>query len=132
MPDRLPVGVNLDFVRDYSSEVPFVDLFRTVRPWISQQQGAEWGEGAALIWTNTAGSADWPRVNLRQRCCVVRRGVPNGKFTCLYDGKGRLDFEGNARVIRERPGRMTVLIEPPGECLVHLKPTPTILCGISA
>ena len=46
--NRAKVGVNLMFVRDWSLKMPFSDLFKSSRGWISQTKGAAWGEGPAL------------------------------------------------------------------------------------
>jgi hypothetical protein len=118
------VGVNLDQVVDYSGETPFVDLFKMSRPWIPQQEGRGWGEGPPLQL-----SADGQEV-LRLApgqyattlvCCT--RGVPAGVYTCFYEGRGQLAFEGDVQVLEERPGRIRVAVEPPGEILLHLRET---------
>ena len=33
---------------DWNTELPFVDVFRMSRPWISQKQGARFGEEISL------------------------------------------------------------------------------------
>jgi hypothetical protein len=39
---------NLTVVADYNRAWPFVDAFKTARPWIAQQQDASWGQRPAL------------------------------------------------------------------------------------
>src|SRR4051794_11701890 len=46
--DQAGFGVNVSTPNDWTTEWPFVDLFRTSRAWISQRKGAEWGNGPAL------------------------------------------------------------------------------------
>lgn len=118
------IGANLDQVLDYSAETPFVDLFKTARAWISQQEGEDWGEGPPL---DLSPDGQNP-LSLRDGqfattliCC--RRGIPSGRYTCLYDGRGRIEFEGDAQFLEERPGRIVVAVEAPGEILLHIRQT---------
>ena len=46
---KTAVGINLAPVADWGSELPFVDVFRSSQPWISQRDGANWGKGPALV-----------------------------------------------------------------------------------
>jgi len=48
-PDANPrLGINFAGPADWMTELPFVDVFRTARPWISQKKGAGWGQGPEL------------------------------------------------------------------------------------
>ncbi|MEI8309284.1 MAG: hypothetical protein WCH98_00870 [Verrucomicrobiota bacterium] len=42
------LGMNLSGLSDWSTELFFVDIFKTSRAWISQQQGKNWGGGPSL------------------------------------------------------------------------------------
>ena len=45
-PEAKPrLGINLAGPADWMTELPFVDVFRLSRAWISQKQGAAWGQG---------------------------------------------------------------------------------------
>ena len=44
-PSLARLGVNLAGPADWATELPFVDVFRTARPWISQKERAGWGQG---------------------------------------------------------------------------------------
>src|SRR5688572_1747555 len=44
-----PLGINLAAVADWSTELPFVDVFRTSREWISQSRtSGAWDTGEPL------------------------------------------------------------------------------------
>ncbi len=43
------LGTNLSGPADYNTELPFVDVFRMARPWISQQKGRPW-EGGGMYY----------------------------------------------------------------------------------
>src|SRR5262249_53571079 len=45
---RPRMDINLSEAKDYGTELPFVDVFRLSRPWISQRKGADWGKGPPL------------------------------------------------------------------------------------
>ena len=43
------IGTNLSFVKDWSTEHPFVDIFKTARPWIPNDVDSfEWDSGVAV------------------------------------------------------------------------------------
>ena len=39
------LGINLNGPADWNSELPFADVFRLSRRWISQREGQPWGKG---------------------------------------------------------------------------------------
>ena len=42
------LGMNLSGPADWNTELPFVDVFRLSRAWISQRRGSGWGEAPPL------------------------------------------------------------------------------------
>ena len=47
-PQQSRLGINLAGLADWNTELPFVDVFRLSRHWISQRQGERWGKGPEL------------------------------------------------------------------------------------
>ena len=47
-PPKSRLGMNLAGPCDWTTEYPFVDVFRMSRKWISQKKGADWGKGPEL------------------------------------------------------------------------------------
>ncbi|XHX77927.1 MAG: hypothetical protein RBJ76_26415 [Stenomitos frigidus ULC029] len=45
---RSPLGINLAGVTSYSTERPFVDVFKTAHPWFSNAEGKSWAQGGRL------------------------------------------------------------------------------------
>ena len=107
------LGINLAGPSDYATELPFVDVFRTARPWISQREGAGWGKGPELALDELG----WVK-KLEQGCfaeamlCTISGGhYPGGTYTVLYEGEGKLDFGRNAKAKETKPGRILVEVD---------------------
>lgn len=114
------VGTNLDFVVDWSTELPFVDLMRTSRPWISGTI-EEWEGGPPLALDGHG----WPsRLEPGQ---IVRTLLawditahPSGNYVVLWDGDGDVELlagtvgrlEDAGRIVERAPGRLVVRLNP--------------------
>lgn len=107
------LGINLEGPTDWSHEVPFVDVFRLSRPWISQRQGAEFGRGPKL----SLDDRGWVK-SLEENCfaetplCTIPGGhYPSGTYTVLYDGEGEIGFTNAGKVTPQGFGKLLVEIE---------------------
>ena len=107
------LGMNLAGPADWNTELPFVDVFRLSRKWISQRRGAGWGKGPEL----ELDEHGWVK-RLEANCyaetllCTIEGGhYPSGRYTVLYEGRGRLEFSGAARLVQSRPGRMVIDVD---------------------
>ncbi|MBN8612737.1 MAG: hypothetical protein J0L92_19235 [Deltaproteobacteria bacterium] len=118
----LPHGVatNLDFVVDWSTELPFVDLMRTSRPWISGTIEA-W-EGGPPIALDAHG---WPA---RLEDGQIARTLlawditahASGQYVVLWDGEGDVELragtigplEEAGRIVERSPGRIVFRLNP--------------------
>ena len=121
-PARL--GMNLSGFCDWSTELFFVDIFKTTRAWISQQQGKPWGGGPPLEldehgWVKRLDpdcSADLPfNTNLNGHC-------PLGIYTVLYEGSGKLEFR-QAKVVSDEPGKIQIEVGGDGAFFLSLRET---------
>jgi hypothetical protein len=108
------LGMNLNGPADWNSELPFVDVFRLSRRWISQRQGAGWGKGPKLDRDENG----WIR-RLEPGCfaetplCTISGGrYPQGQYVCLYEGEGKIEFWNVGRVVSEQPGRIAFESKP--------------------
>jgi len=108
------MGMNLAGPADWGTELPFVDVFRFSRPWISQGAGAEWGKGPALDldkhgWVTRLA----PGCRAETFLCTIDGGhYPQGDYTVLYEGEGQIVFAQAASVVSSAPGRMVIHVEP--------------------
>jgi len=107
------LGMNLAGPADWMTELPFVDVFRTSRPWISQRNGAGWGQGPELALDESG----WvkklePGCYAESMLCTISGGhYPAGVYTVLYEGEGKIDFGKNAKIVEAKPGRILVEVD---------------------
>lgn len=117
---RHAIGTNVDFAVDWSTELPFVDLMKSSRGWISGT--VENFDGGPPIALDTHG---WPTQLaegqvLRALMAWDMTRHPRGLYTVMWDGDGELDLnagraghlqEGDR--VRERgERRLVVEIDP--------------------
>ncbi len=112
-PSQSYLGINLSGLADWSTEQPFVNVFRLSRRWISQREGAEWGKGPALQldghgWITRLESdcyADTPM-------CMINDGhYPSGHYVCLYEGEGEIEFWNVEAEVSREPGRVVINVD---------------------
>lgn len=106
------LGMNLNGPADWNTELPFVDVFRFSRQWVSQKRGQPWGKGPALA----LDARGWvtrlePDCFAETLLCTIEGGhYPSGEYTVLYDGEGKLEFN-NASVVSRAPGRIVIKVD---------------------
>jgi PA14 domain len=125
--DLTTIGMNLSGVNDWSTEWPFVDVFKTSRPWLSQKEGAGWGQGGDLKLTPEGWVASLAPGQFAETIMMTGKTFPAGQYTLLYDGEGKMDFRlGSAKIISQSPGKMIVDVKPSdtGEFLRILETNP--------
>lgn len=113
-PENPGIGMNLAAVVDYTTEQPFVDVFKTASPWISQREGADWGQGGPLALTPEGWIASLePGQYAETILFSADRSYPAGEYLLLYEGEGEFAFRfSNAAVVNSEPGRLVVNVTP--------------------
>jgi hypothetical protein len=111
---RARLGINLSAPKDYNTELPFVDVFRMARPWISQRKGTGWGKGPPLAldehgWVTRLEPGCWAETLL---CTIPGGHYPAGTYTVLYDGEGKLEFGGAAALASSKRGQALLRVDP--------------------
>jgi hypothetical protein len=107
------LGMNLAGPADWMTELPFVDVFRTSRQWISQKQGEGWGKGPKL----EIDELGWvkrlePGCYAETMICTISGGhYPSGIYTVLYEGEGNVTPGLNAKVKQSAPGRLLLDVD---------------------
>lgn len=113
-PSNARLGINLQSLNDWNSGLPFYDVFRMSRSWISQKNGQPWGKGPALNldergWVK---SLD-PDCYAETLVCTLPEGehYPSGTYTLLYEGEGEITADTAAKVAFSEPGRMLLDVD---------------------
>ena len=107
-------GINLSGPADWNTELPFVDVFRMSRPWISQREGAPWGKGPPLEidelgWVTSLADGCFAESML---CTIGDGHYPGGIYHVFYEGDGELAFGGSAKIVAQQPGRIQIEVNP--------------------
>jgi len=112
---KSPIGINLSQVVDYSPEWVFVDAFKASRPWISQKEGASWGQGGTLNLTKEGWIASLQPGQYATTIMFTGIPYPTGRYTLFYEGEGTIEFGlGSAKIISRESGKLIVDV-PKGE-----------------
>ncbi|MCF7954505.1 MAG: hypothetical protein K9M75_01765 [Phycisphaerae bacterium] len=124
--NKLKVGINLAGPVDWNTELPFVDIFRMARTWISQEKGKPWGNGPKLQvdengWVKRLEKDCWAETPVN----TIQGGhYPGGDYTLLYDGTGEIETSGAGKIIDHKKGRLAVRMTPSkGSCFIRIKQT---------
>ena len=108
-PNRDKIGLNLTHVRDYSTEMPFADVFKTSREWIPQRIGAAWGKGPQPELRPDGYPAQLAQgAYLETPLLTVGDEVPTpqGEYTLLYDGQGEIELDKAGEIVSAEPGKI--------------------------
>jgi hypothetical protein len=120
------LGMNLAALADWGTELPFVDLFKSSRAWISQREGESWGKGSPLPIDEQGWVRSMPPNHYAETPMANIDGgfYKGGTFLVLHDGVGELDFWSAGRVVDRAPGRLTIDVNPSrGPIWLRLKKT---------
>ncbi|MCF3972230.1 hypothetical protein [Paracoccus salsus] len=129
---RRGVAFNLTGVNDWSPEQPFLDVFKTARPWIGHLPG-QWG-GFDAPKLREAGYLDvsgWPLrmpAEVTHLSTLILTGLDKdmisaaGRYVLRYRGTGRIELGGRARNISHDEGRIAFDYRPgAGSVTIHLR-----------
>lgn len=109
------LGMGLAEVNSWTTQLPWVDAFKTSEPFLHQREG-QWEVNEPLDlrpdgYPRSLPSGHWAG-------SVMFAGneghYPGGNYTCLYEGKGKIEFAWQGEVISSQPGRLIVKVTPTG------------------
>lgn len=132
------LGMGLNAISDWSTQLPFVDLMKTARPWVGHKPG-QWGgwEEADLVNAGALDDAGWPKripSDITGVETFVLTDMPTdlqileGTYRLSYKGKGQIDLNGRARPIQYGEGEIWFRYSP-GEGGVGIKISSTDPAG---
>ncbi|WP_278921413.1 MULTISPECIES: hypothetical protein [Pseudophaeobacter] len=131
-PERQPIAMNLMPLADWSPQAPFLDHFKTARPWVGHLPG-QWG-GATEADLRAAGYLDpdgWPTAlppELGSIGTVILTDLPEtaqslaGRYVLRFEGQGIVEVSGRAHNQRYGKGEVSFDYTPgPGPVEIRLQ-----------
>ncbi|WP_370227193.1 hypothetical protein [Cognatishimia sp.] len=124
------LGIGLNAISDWSTQLPFLDLMKSARPWIGHRRG-QWGgfEEADLLADGLLDANGWPKefpFRMEGVETLILTDMPQGLtqlgglYRLTYKGQGRIDLTGLARPVRYGDGEIWFRYAP-GEGSVGIK-----------
>jgi hypothetical protein len=119
VPPNPRLGINLAGPSYYNTELPFVDVFRMARDWeVKFEDGRRSavpeldGEG----WIARLPAGTWAETPL-----AVLGRIPQGVWTVLYEGSGRIEMWGRVELLGQEPGRIRFRVAPHDPAVLWLR-----------
>ncbi|NJO42831.1 MAG: cellulose-binding protein [Cyanobacteria bacterium CRU_2_1] len=130
--DDLAIGTNLTSVVDWSTEIPFIDAFKSARQWIPQCESNEPGCNGGWSteednkleldeqgWVKSIPAPDEPPEFTRVGTLLLREiegKYSGGQYVVLYEGEGTIEYKFDAQKdeATSRPGRDVLNVTPSG------------------
>lgn len=124
------IGMNLAAVTDWNKELPFVDVMKGSRNWITQN--SIWVPGGENPWDSQVQTAfeydengypmevpievpgqEAPQCVATLMAREIDGDYPAGNYTVLYEGAGQLEFDFDAQsIISQSPGQYVINVVP--------------------
>ena len=126
------VAIGLASVTDWSTELPFIDLMKTARPWIGHKPG-QWGgmDYEALLAEDVLDDAGWPLRMPRTLSSIgtlILTDMPEaatslkGRYVLRFDGAGVIEVAGRATNVRYGTGEVRFDYTPgPGSVEIRIQ-----------
>ncbi|WP_210528112.1 hypothetical protein [Rubellimicrobium arenae] len=113
------LGTNLSSLNDWSTEFPFIDLFKMSRPWFTQTQGT-WDTGEAGLldldehgWVRrlTRDGSPAPFERVSTVWTTAGNYLRKGSYVVDWKGEGSLEIGGGVRVLDQSDHRIVFALE---------------------
>ncbi len=112
--DNASLGINLGGVTYWSSEIVFVDLFKHSQTFKSQAPGKDYAQGGPLDLTDDGYVRSLAAGGQFADSIVLTRpamGYPEGIYTCLYEGRGKITFAYGVETVEDQAGRILIRVK---------------------
>jgi len=107
------IGSNLAGVVDYSRDIPFVDLFKSSRPWISGSD-EKWDDKRPIDLDEDGWVRSLMPGQVARTLMLTEGGHPGGEFIVVYDGEGEIAYGNELLQNQSRPGRQVIRVKKDG------------------
>jgi RTX calcium-binding nonapeptide repeat (4 copies) len=130
------LGIGLNGIADYSTELPFLDAFKSARSWTTQNSGTwDTGESAQLNvdaqgWVKSLPTGNSAAAYRSVGTLLLREipgAYPSGRYVVFYDGTGTIEynFDATKNAAESTPGRDVLQVDSNGGNGIYLKITAT-------
>ena len=105
-----PLGINTNEALEVDASLPFIDLFRfalpfeSARPWLTKGEIDYDDHG----WPSALNGG---QVGTRFLNIIPADALPGGTYTVRYEGEGRLQYGGAAKLVKSSPGMDLIRLE---------------------
>lgn len=118
------IGINLSSPTDWTTEWPFVDVFRTSRAWFSQRVGAGFNQGPPLSldadgWVTKLEKDSWAETAV----LTNETGYPGGKFVVTWTGQGDVSIWGDGNTTNRTANRFEYELTKSGNHFLRVTST---------
>jgi hypothetical protein len=105
------IGTNLAGIADWSTALPFVDIFRSSRPWVIKDGVAQLDDNG---WVKSLSSGARAETIMNILADGISYPYPGGRYLVLYEGEGTLSYGLDAvkDINASRPGREVIQVTP--------------------
>ena len=99
-----PLGMNTNEALEVDASLPFADLFRLALPF---DEARPWFTKGDVVFDKNG----WPKnlnggkAGTRFLSHIPIQALPQGEYTVLYEGEGKLRYGASAKVVKQSPGK---------------------------
>jgi hypothetical protein len=108
------LGTNLNSLNDYEPEIPFVDIFKQSRTWISSSAGGSWDDGRTFNLDKDGWIKSLLSGQTAKALMLWSEGVDfkygSGDYDVTYTGTGTITYSGNVTVVSQSPDKDVIRI----------------------
>lgn len=108
------LGIGLNGIADWSTQIPFINLFKQARPW-------DWKDEQKNLELDANGYVKSIKETIETPIFADKHPLIPGRYVVLYEGEGTFDYFGAAiNQSLSKPGRQVIDVDP-GTEIVTLK-----------
>jgi hypothetical protein len=106
-----PLGINTNEIMDIDTSVPFIDLFKLAMPF---NEARPWLTKGKVVYDENGWPADLQggQAGTRFLNDFPAKSIPAGIYTVLHDGRGKIRYGGNVRLLRHYYGKDLIQFQP--------------------
>lgn len=108
---KSPLGMNTNEALEVDASIPFIDLFRYALPF---DEARPWFTKGNVRFDKNG----WPqnlnggKAGTRFLSHIPVKALPQGEYTVLYEGEGKIRYGASAKLIKQSPGKDIIKLVP--------------------